>query len=212
MEEEKLPFFRKIDEAIFNRIDKFKLTPNYTPVQDFYNSLEEEQQKLFKGVMILMIVLLPLLGLGVIWWQNNSLRENLKLRRSLISRANEIVGQGQSLKEITPTVFSENPIDSQSMMTSRLSQLLSTTGIDLSKIQVTSFDSKNITSSVVSSEANFNFNALSTEELMNLFSAMIGREKFRISSVEIKRNPDSNLLQGTFSAIHYSIYTSTEEE
>lgn len=206
MEETKLPFFRRIDQAIFDRIDKFKLTANYNPIQDFYNGLEEEQQKLFKGIIILSTFLIPLTGLGLITWQNDKLKADLALRTSIISKASEIIGQNQGLQEITPQVFSSNPIDSESMMSSRLSGLLSSVSIDLSKIQVGDFSSDSISSTALKSEANFSFNNVSTDELMNIFTVMINREKFRISAVEIKRNADTNMLQGQFHAIHYSSF------
>ncbi|MBA2404798.1 MAG: hypothetical protein H0V66_08505 [Bdellovibrionales bacterium] len=198
------PFFRKIDQAIFERIDKFKQTTNYNPIQDFYNGLEEEQQKLFKGVIILGIFLLPLLGLTTIWWQNNSFKEDLAMRTSIVSKANEIIGQSQGLQQVTPEVFSSNPIDSASMMTSRLSTLLSSMAIDLSKIQVNDFVSESISSNVMKAEANFAFTNVSTDEMVNILTTMISREKFRVSSLEVKRNSDTNLLQGKFHAIHYS--------
>lgn len=213
MEDQKaLPLFRRIDQAIFEKIDKFKQTPNYNPIQDFYNSLEEEQQKLFKGLVILLIFLLPLMGLSMIWWQNSKYKEDLALRRNLISKANEIIGQSQSLQEITPEVFSGNPIDSESMMTSRLSSLLSSVGVDLAKIQVSDFSSDTISSNVLKAEAKFAFNNVSTDELVNIISAMMQREKFRVSSIEVKRNNDSNLLIGSFQAIHYSSFSPDEGE
>lgn len=212
MEEKKLPLFRKIDQALFEKIDKFKQTPNYTPIQDFYNSLEEEQQKLFKGVVILFIFLLPIMGLTMVWWQNGVYKDNLEMRKNLVARANEIIGQSQSLQDITPQVFSMNPIDSQSMMTSRLSSLLSSVGVDLSKIQVADFESVNVSSNVMRSEAKFSFTNLSTDELMNLLTAMTSREKFRVPAVEITRNEDTQLLSGYFQAIHFSSFTQSAGE
>lgn len=212
MDENKLPIFKKIDQTIFDRIDKFKLTPNYNPIQDFYNGLEEEQQKIFKGIIILIIFLAPLMGLSLVWLQNNNFKNDLAMRISIISKANEIIGQSQGLQEITPQVFSGNPIDSASMMTSRLSGLLSSANVDLSKLQVNNFESFNISSHVVKAEANFAFNNVSTDDLVNIFTSMISREKFRISSVEIKRNNDTNMLQGKFHAIHYSFFTPDGEQ
>ena len=213
MEENKsLPLFRKIDQAIFDRIDKFKLTANYNPIQDFYNGLEEEQQKLFKGIVILGIFLLPLLGLGMISMQNNSKKADLALRTNIVSKASAIIGQSQGLQEITPQVFSANPIDSQSMMTSRMSGLLSSMAINLSKIQVNDYVSASISSYVMKAEANFAFNNFSTDELVNVFTTMIAREKFRISSLEVRRNNDTNMLQGKFHAIHYSSISPKGEE
>jgi hypothetical protein len=207
MDETKLPILKKIDQAIFARIDKFKQTTNYNPIQDFYNGLEEEQQKIFKGLIILAIFLIPLTGLGLVWLQNVNFKQDLATRISIISKANEIIGQSQGLQEITPQVFSSNPIDSASMMTSRLSSLLSSATVDLSKIQVNNFESVTISSHVVKAEADFAFNNVTTDELVNVFTTMISREKFRVSEVEIKRNSDTNMLQGKFHALHYSFFT-----
>lgn len=205
------PIFKRIDQAIFERIDAFKKTPNYNPIQDFYNGLEEEQQKLFKGVIILLIFLAPVMAIGTMVWQNNNLRSDLALRTQIVSKANEIIGQSQGLQEIAPQVFSQNPIDSDSMMSSRISGLLSSMSIDLSKVQVSEFESNSISSTSMKSEAKFAFSNVSTDELMNIFTVMISREKFRISSVEIKRNADTNMLQGQFHAIHYSTFSPNAE-
>jgi hypothetical protein len=210
-ENKKIPLFRKLDQTIFEKIDSFKKTPNYNIIQDFYNSLEEEQQKIFKGLIVLLIFLLPLGFIGLFWWQNNSLRDNLVLRTSIISKANQIIGQSQALQEVTPRVFSLNPIDGQSMMTSRLSSILSSSGIDLSKIQVSNFISNQLSSTLLKSEANFSFNNVSTDELINIVMSMISREKFRVSAIDIKRNADTNMLQGQFHAIHFSQFSSQVE-
>lgn len=208
----KTPGFKKIDHEIFDRLDKFKLTPGYNNIQDFYNGLEEEQQRVFKGAVILAIFLIPMFFLGLLYWQNNDLKEDLKTRIALISKANEIIGQKQGLLEVSPTVLSDSPIDGASMMTSRLSNLLSTLGLDLSKIQVSNYAGEMISDTIMRSEADFAFSSVSTDELMNIFTSMISREKFRIQSVKIIRNAESNLLEGQFHAIHFSDAMTVEEE
>ncbi|MCM2349101.1 MAG: hypothetical protein NDI69_03710 [Bacteriovoracaceae bacterium] len=204
--------FKKIDREIFERLDKFKLTPSYGNIQDFYNSMEEEQQRLFKGGVILALFLVPALLLAFLAWQNNSLKEDLNTRISLISKANEIIGQKQGIKRVSPGVLSDNPIDGASMMSSRLSNLLSSVGMDLSKIKVSNYGNEMISDTIMRAEADFAFNNVSTDELMNIFTSMITREKFRIQSVNIKRNADSNLLQGQFHAIHFSNAAEVEFE
>jgi hypothetical protein len=84
-------------------------------------------------------------------------------------------------------------------------------GVDLSKIQVGEFSSDPITGSVLKSEATFSFTNFSTDELMNTFTVMIQREKFRIQSVNITRNAETELLQGNFHAIHYSAVSQNAE-
>jgi hypothetical protein len=197
------PIFKKIDLEIFSRLDKFKLTPTYNQIQDFYNSLEEEQQKAFKAIVILVIFLLPAIFLGLFWWQNNSLRTDMNTRIDLITKANEIIGQKISLRDVAPNILSDNPIDGASMMSSRLSNILSSVNVDLSKIQVSNYEGTMTTSTIMRSEADFQFTNLSTEELINIFTSMIQREKFRVQSVNISRNEDTNMLKGQFHAIHF---------
>lgn len=205
MEETKSsPVFKKIDHAIFEQIDKFKQTPNYTPINDFYNGLDEEQQKVVKVGIILGLFLIPAFAMMLLIWQNNSLKDELQTRIQMVSKANQIIGQSQGLQQITPTILSQNPIDGQSMMTSRVTGLFGSIGVDLNKVQVSEFSSSAISSNVMKSEADFAFSNLSTDELMNIFTGMIQREKFRIESVEIVRNSDTNLLQGKFHGIHFS--------
>jgi hypothetical protein len=199
----KIPLFKKIDLAIFERIDKFKLTPGYNSLQDFYNGLEEEQQKVFKALIIFLIFLLPSIVLTLIWWQNVSLKKDIDTRIALISKANEIIGQRQGLLDISPRILSDSPVDGQSMMSSRLSNLLTAIGIDLSKLQVSNYNGELTAGTIQRAEADFQFSNLSTDELMNIFINMIQREKFRIQSVDIKRNNDTNLLQGQFRAVHF---------
>ena len=208
----RMPLFKKIDRNVFERLDKYKQTSSYNNLQDFYNSIEEEQQKLFKLMIIVLIFVLPSLGLGFLWWQNNTLKEDLNLRISLITKANEIIGQNQGLREVAPRILSQNPIDSESMMSSRLSNVLTAQNIDLSKIQVSGFASESISSGVLKAEADFAFNNFSTDELMNSLTNMIQSEKFRIQSIEIKRNAETNMLQGKFHAIHYSSVSASAED
>lgn len=199
-----LPVFKKIDRAVFERIDKFKLTTSYNNIQDFYNGLEEEQQRVFKGAVILAIFLIPAMLISFILWRNNTLKEDMSTRVALINKANEIIVQKQGLRDISPNILSLNPIDGASMMTSRLSNLLSSIAVDLSKIQVSNYTGEITSGTIMRSEADFTFTNLSTDDLMNIFTNMIQREKFRIQSVEITRNADTNLLKGQFHAIHFS--------
>lgn len=198
-----IPLFKKIDREVFSRIDKFKLTPGYNQIQDFYNSLEEEQQKVFKAAVILVIFILPTVFLGFLWWQNNVLRADMNTRIDLITKANEIIGQKTSLRDVAPNILSDNPIDGASMMTSRLSNLLSAMNVDLSKIQVSNYEGTMTTTTIMRSEADFQFSNLSTDELVNIFTGMIQREKFRVQSVNITRNNETNMLKGQFHAIHF---------
>ncbi len=208
---QKSPVFKKIDASVFEAIDKFKTTPNYRPIQDFYNGLDEDQQKWLKLGIVSSIILIPTLLVSFLWFQNSSLRTDLELRLGTVEKINEILGQNRSLADAGPMILSQNPIDSQSMMTSRLGQVLAGT-FDLSKVQVTNFNSVAISSNVYKAEADFRFTGLSTDQMVNMMTSLMQREKFRIESLNVKRNADSNLLDGEFHAVHFSAGAGNQEE
>lgn len=207
----KSPLFKKIDTGVFGAIDKFKTTSNYQPIQDFYNGLDEDQQKWLKLGVVTGLIVLPMVLVGFLWLQNSSLRNDLDLRISTVEKINEILGQNRSLADASPMILSQNPIDSQSMMTSRLGQVLSGS-IDLSKVQVTNFNSTAISSNVYKAEADFRFTGLSTDQLVNLMTSLMQREKFRIESLKVLRNSDTNMLDGEFHSVHFSAGQSALEE
>lgn len=205
-------YFKKVDQAIFEQIDKFKTTPNYTLVTDFYNNLEEEQQKLFKGGVLLLLILLPTLFLTVLWWQNRSIHEEYDIRMSIMNKAQQIIGESRGVSSIGPQIIAQSPIDSESMLTSRISAAVAGTGMDTNKISRGEFLTTNVSEKIFQTEAVINFSNVSNDELMNLFTGIIRREKMRVSEVTINRNADTSLLSGSFRIIHLSMIQPNEGE
>lgn len=208
----KIPLFKKIDRAIFQRLDQFRSSPSYNGLQDFYNGLDEEQQKVFKSIVTISIFIVPMIFISILWWQNSSINSDLQSRIELVSKANEIIGQRESLQNIAPNILSMGPIDGQSMMTSRVSNILSSSGMDLSKIKIEEFSSDISAGNIVKSEASLKFSNLSTDEMVNMLTNLIQREKFRIQNVDIIRNNDNNLLNGQFRIVHLSLAQNIEED
>lgn len=208
----KIPVLKKMDTAVFEQIDRFKTTPNYTAITDVYNNLEEEQQKVLKGGIILVMFLIPLMILTFFWWQNKNIREDYEIRMTIMNKAQQIIGESQGVTAISPEIISSNPIDSEGMLTSRISNAIAGTGMDTSKISRGEFITTNVSEKIFQTEAVLNFSNVSTDELVNLFSGIISREKMRISEVSINRNPDSGFLIGNFRVLHLSMIQPEEVE
>lgn len=203
---------KKIDREIFSQIDKFKTTPNYNALTDFYNNLEEEQQKLAKGGMILVIFLLPTLLLTILWWQNQTIREDYNLRMQIMNKAQQLIGESRGVIAIGPQIISQAPIDSEDMMMSRVGNAVAGTGMDTNKITRGEFNTTNVSEKILQTESVLNFTNISNDELVNLFTSLITREKMRISDVTINRNADTGLLIGNFRVIHLAMIPQSEGE
>ncbi len=208
----RLPLFKKIDRALFQRLDLFRASPSYNGIQDFYNGLDEEQQKVFKSGIVVVIFIVPLIIISILWWQNSAIKSDLDKRMNLVAKANEIIGQTEGLVNIAPNILSLNPIDGQSMMTSRVSNTLSSSGIDLSKIRIENFSSDINGENIVRAQGDLVFSNFSTDEMVNTLINLIQREKFRIQYVNINRNNENNLLNGNFRIVHLSLAQNIEED
>jgi len=208
---QKIPIFKKLDTFIFSNIEKFKKTPGYSNLVEIYTGLEEEQQKIMKVIFLFSIFLIPFALVSLIYWQNSKLKDELNVRTQIVSKASQIIGQKTSLEEVKPQVLASNPIDSESMMVSRLSSLSTGTGVELSKIKVQNVQTQSISQDIFRTDAKISFTNLSNENLIDFISTLMRREKFKISEISIERNTSSNLLNGFFQTIHLSQGQASEE-
>lgn len=204
--------FKRLDTEVFQAIDKLKSHPNYQSFLDFYTNLEDEQQRLFKAGSLLALFALPLLILSIFFFQNLSLKADFAKRAEIYTKANEILAKNSGVRQVSSNILSQNPIDSSDMIVSKVMASLAPFGIDQKKIRISNFETNEVSSSIINSQALFSFTDMSVQELMDTFIGLIRREKFRIESVEIKRNESTNLLSGKFQAIHYSVVTQEAEE
>jgi hypothetical protein len=207
---EKESLLRRIDRSIFNRIDLFKRSPEYNKIQDSYNNLDEEKQRVVKLSFFGILVILPIIFIATFWWSNHKLSEDLAKRQKLVSQIQEYIAQNQVMDEVGGKYLSGSSINSQSDLTEKISSLITGTGIELNKIQVGKFEQDAISNTMSKTTANIEFQKLSTEQLMTLFINMIQREKFKVSSVKIVRDDQSKLLEGSFNVVHLANTTSTD--
>ena len=201
--DERLPILKQIDIFVFKKIDEFRATPTYNKLLENYTSLEENEQKVAKGIMLGATALLPIFLILTPWLTNRSTKNNLETRTQLVMRMQEIVSQNGAAGNLVATMASPTPIADQGQLNNRMSNIAASTGVDAGKLKVSNFSTETVSPILTKSEADFKFDGLSTAQLMGLFTAMLGRERFRVSSVSIKRNDTSSLLDGTFHAVHF---------
>jgi hypothetical protein len=209
--EEKVSLLKRLDLLIFQKIDQFKKSPSYSQIQDLYSSLEEEQQKVAKILMVLVAIALPFLLVFTFWLVNNIHYNNLDFRKKIVSKSQDILRQQNKVNSLSLSLISDSPVDSQNSMNSLLLDALGGTGMDLSKVKVTSFNSTEIGGNMSKSESDINFESLSNEQLMDLFMNLYTRAKVKVSSLNIEKNQTSQLLNGQFHVIHFSTKLNQEE-
>ena len=209
--EEKVSLLKRLDLIIFQKIDQFKKSASYFQIQDFYSSLEEEQQKVAKILMVLVAIALPFLLVFTFWLVNSIHYSNLDFRKKIVSKSQDILRQQNKVNALSQSLISDSPVDSQNSMSSLLLNALGGTGMDLSKVTVTSFNSTEIGGNMSKSESDINFDSLSNEQLMDLFMNLYTRANVKVSILNIEKNQTSQLLKGQFHVIHFSTKLNQEE-
>lgn len=200
--EERLPLMKRMDVFLFKKLDTFRSTPAHSKMVEFYAGLEEGEQHLFKSGLLAALFILPLFFIGLMWWGNSRLSADLEGRRQLVMRMQDIVAQNNDANNLAATMAAPQGFTDQTELTGRLSSLLASAGVDASKLRLNNFSSSPV-GNLMRSEADFRFDGLSTDQLVNLLTALLSQERFRISAASIRRNSSSNLLDGTFHGVHY---------
>lgn len=203
---------KRFDTILFQKLDELKQQPGYSKSVEFYGNLEEDQQRIAKWALLSMTALIPLIFVMIFWIQNSSLSTDLESRIELVDTMQEIITQNSEAGGLSLSLAASSPISSESEMQSRLSTALSRSAIDLSKIRISNFSMENVSDTLVRAESDVKFEGLSTDQLMGLFTFMIQNEKFKISSVEITRSTQSNLLEGVFHGIHFGQVLPQEDD
>jgi hypothetical protein len=210
--EEKIPLIKRLDTYIFTQLDEFRKTPGHAKIIDFYGSLEDESQKVFKWLLLASTFIIPFLLVAVIWWQNSAIENELNMRIALVERMQQIITQNSEVGGLSSSIAAPTAFTSQDELSGRLSSTISSVGLDISKIRINGFTSEVVSPLLTRSEADFKFDGVSTDQLMGLLTALLQRERFRISAVQINRNNEANLLEGSFHGVHFGETQLADEE
>jgi hypothetical protein len=195
--------YKKVDLFMFNKLDEFKQSPGYSRVQETIGKIDDEFIDIAKVAGTIVFILVPFIFAFIMMLNNSSMKDDISYRKEFITLANEIIANQKQIGSASRLIISQNTLDSSGGFSSRLSSILAGVGVDIEKIQVSNFESEQIAGTIDRSEGDFKFNALTTEELSQLFIALISKEKMKISNINIRKNIKTNLLNGTFRAVHF---------
>ncbi len=198
----KFSIMKPIDNMVANNVEKFKETAEYQKFLDTYNAWEDKIQNIFKGALLALIIFIPLLLILVFTLFNFSARNDLHLSEEIISTGNAIIATSVSAKAKARQYFGRS-ITTKSDFEREISNALPGQGIDASKILIGEFSSDEV-DGVNEIRAELKFTGISSKNLFGLFNAIGIRKKMKVDQVNLKKNKQTNLLEGTLSVIQFS--------
>jgi hypothetical protein len=194
--------FVKIDDAIFKRLDALKSEGIFQKFNDAIGALEESQQKLVAQLTAFFFILAPFVFVIILWWGNSSTKKDLDIKKQIIEQIGIFEGNQNALNNISSSYLSPSPIASQGDLDNKIRSILAQNAIEGQKVQVKEFHSLSTSSTISKIEAEITFTDFGTKDFSNFMRVLIENERFKVLKMDLTKNKETSLLQGSLSVMH----------
>lgn len=194
--------FIKIDDFIFKKLDLLKNDGVLQKFNDGLSNLDESHQKLVAQLTTFIFILLPFIFVLVLWWGNSQTKKTLDIKKQIIEQIALYEGNQSALNNISTNYLSPTAISSQEDLDNRIRNILSQNAIDQEKVTLSNFHSTSTSSTVAKVEADLNFKNFGTNDFSSFMRTLVERERLKVIKVDLSKNQENNLLQGTISLMH----------
>lgn len=194
---------KQLDEAIFVKIDELKSNPNYEKVKEGLGQIDEDLKEPLKIVSTLLFFLVPAIILFIFISINNSAKNDIKVKKDIIRYAGEILGNQEMIQKTSRGALAPSAITSFSAFNGQVGQVISSVGIDLGKVQLSDFQTDDISNTVTKSMAMVRLNEITTSQLGSIINSLVVRKRMKISTLSFKRDKKKKLITGTMTLNHF---------
>ena len=194
--------FIKIDDFIFKKLDLLKNDGVFQKFNDAISNLDEAGQKIVAQLTTFAFILIPFIFVLVLWWGNSQTKKGLEVKKQIIEQIALFDGNQNALNNISSNYLSPSAIMGQEDLDNRIRNILSQNAIDQDKVTVSNFQQTSTSSTVAKVEADLSFRNFGTNDFSVFMRTLVERERLKITKVDLIKNKEDNLLQGTISLMH----------
>lgn len=195
-------FFLKLDQFIFSKIDQLKNDSGLLKLNDLLLNLTDDQQRIFIQVLVFSFILVPYFFLGIFWWSNHSIKSRLDFKNQIIDQIALLNGNRDTLSNVTNNYLSTNGINSRDEIEGKIINIASRYNINSNKIRLLDFSPISTSNTITKTEAKIKFTDFGTQDFSNFMREIVEIEKFKIYKVDLNKNIDNSLLEGTLEIRH----------
>lgn len=195
-------FFSSIDKFIFSKLDVLKNDSFMVRINDSILALDEQKQKVISQIITFTFIFIPFAVAALFWFTNYQLKKEIEIKKQIVEQVEVMNSSNQTLATVSQDSVALTSIARQNDLENRIRNILSISGIDQQKVNVTDFSQASTSSSITKINATLNFSKFGTQDFSKFLRALIDRERFKIYDIEINRNQSNDLLDGTISVMH----------
>jgi hypothetical protein len=209
MKKVNISIMKTMDEFVLTQIEKLKESPQFHKVVDKYNSLEESEHTIANAILMGITIIVPFIFIIIFYAIFNSQNSILTQNEAIIHSASKIIAQSKELKSQKSQTFGRE-VTTQSSLKSMISGVLSSSGIDTSKVTIDNFEIFE-TAGINEVNATVQFKELSSHNVYALLQNLILTNKFKAKNINIEKNRKIQLLNGSIDVIYFSKSVSNNE-
>lgn len=195
-------FFSKFDAFIFQKIDIFLQTPTYQKIQDKFSELDSQSQKYSNHLITLILLLLPLYLIFHIYLGNSSLKNELELKQSIITKIHQFRSNQALVNTYHQNYSSPVTLDTRQAFETHFRPRIQRHNIQSQQVKIQSYDFYPISSSYAEAILSLKLKDMTLTEFSNLLSVVLTDYKMQPLEIEITKNDNNQLLSGTLNLTH----------
>ena len=197
--------FKNFDKLIFKQVDAYKSSSFYLQTLDQFNALDENAQKLIKQIYSFSLILLPLVVIGLLFFQIQKVSKNVTLKKDLLKTLYSVESYQRQRSLLENSVVSPFKIKSRKDLKNRIINEARSHSISSQKIRIENFSQLQATSNLAQTEARIKFKGFSTRELTKFLTGLLRKEKIKVIGLDVNIFPKEKLLKGFISIVHFSL-------
>jgi hypothetical protein len=195
---------RKIDQTVFQQIENFKKQAAWQRLSELYNELSPEQLRNVKWGLYVAIIILPLFAIGIVYLQMSTIQKSLETRQKLITDIQHFLAENSQIGGLIQQLTSPTEFQSETILQNKIAASAQMLSLDLSKLEIQNFNINDVTDNLKEVEADIRFKGLATEQLVGLVTQLMTSEKMKVSSLDVQRDPQTQLIEGVIKTLFYN--------
>ncbi len=200
----KLEIMKKIDDFVFKQCTEFKKSQVYSSLTDANANIEDELRPVLNIIMSTLYFFVFIAFILYFFISNSSLKSNIESKELIGEEVSKYIELEKRSAPLYSQLVSNPRIDSESQFTSEVINSVSAGTIPGNKITVQGFAQSNLSENISKITARINFKSLNNEELSNFIKLLSVTKKVQFIESTISRNPQTELVSGTFEILQYS--------
>lgn len=200
----KLNLFAHIDQFLFKLVEQLRQKKEYQDVETSFSHLDHEIKEWIKRLLAVTIFVSPLVVVSLLNNFNNRLKEDINHKKQLIQYANDIIVNTNQAKRARRMAIAKGPINNEMDLINTITQALSSSAIDTSKIKTSNYERENLDGNIVFSQIDLKFDNLSAQEMYSMLTALATRAKLSIEKIAIKKDEKKKMIFGQMALHHYA--------